>query len=32
MTDIIDPELFEPPYTEAQVAAIDAGQVPAGRL
>ncbi len=28
----LDPELFEPPYTEAQRAAIAAGRVPAGRL
>jgi hypothetical protein len=28
----LDPELFEPPYTEAQRAAIAAGQVPDGRL
>jgi hypothetical protein len=28
----LDPELFEPPYTEAQQAAIAAGRVPDGRL
>jgi hypothetical protein len=28
----LDPELFEPPYTDAQRAAIAAGRVPAGRL
>jgi hypothetical protein len=28
----LDPELFEPPYTDAQAAAIAAGQVPDGPL
>jgi hypothetical protein len=28
----LDPELFEPPYTEAQCAAIAAGRIPDGRL
>jgi hypothetical protein len=28
----LDPELFDPPYTEAQRAAIEAGQVPDGPL